>query len=404
MVRTPLIATIAFGIALAAALPANATGSTADGATPSVEVAKSSAQLKIAATTPVKLPKDPTGLVAPVALPADLDAPSPYLPQNACVPSDQTGIKKLRDLVLATYQVGGRGNSSRSCAVAGTSEHKEGRAWDWMVNVKNPAEKAAAADFLSWVTANQGANARRLGIMYVIYNKKIWAVYRAGDGWRPSVGHTDHIHVSLSWNGARANTSFWKGKTFATDYGPCAVFAGQPAVPRKTPRLTRCGATAPLVKKTSYANRMYGSNASTVKTAQGVLKIAKSGRFDVATYKAVKAYQKAHDLPITGGLDQPTWASLRPTKVKSDVSKGYDVATLATYSLKKYGSTTLKSKSAGKAVLYLQNVLGLALADSNGYFGPKTVAATKALQKSAGLKQTGVVGKAEWSALAAKTA
>jgi hypothetical protein len=56
--------------------------------------------------------------------------------------------------------------------------------------------------------------ARRLGVMYIIYNRRIWASYRAEEGWRPYVGaspHTDHIHFSFSWAGARKQTSYWDG-------------------------------------------------------------------------------------------------------------------------------------------------------------------------------------------------
>jgi hypothetical protein len=55
---------------------------------------------------------------------------------------------------------------------------------------------------------------RRLGVMYIIYNRRIWASYRAEEGWRPYVGanpHTDHIHFSFSWAGARKQTSYWDG-------------------------------------------------------------------------------------------------------------------------------------------------------------------------------------------------
>ena len=77
------------------------------------------------------------------------------------------------------------------------------------------------------------ANARRLGIMYIIWNNQIWGSYRAGEGWRaygqcaahPEPGydascHRDHIHFSLSWAGAQGRTSFWTRSVAAPDYGP----------------------------------------------------------------------------------------------------------------------------------------------------------------------------------------
>lgn len=350
-------------------------------------------------TPPVPLPKSPKGLKAPVALPKALDPPSFYLPQVSCSPRDLSGPKKLRDLVLKTYKVGSKGNISRGCT-EGVSEHSEGRAWDWMVNTKNAKEKAAAGDFLAWVTANHGANARRLGIMYVIHNKKIWAVYREKDGWRASSGHTDHIHVSFSWNGGRAATSFWTGKVQPVDYGPCARFAGQPAVLRSWANTSRCYTPSALVKKNKNTVQMYGSRAASVKTAQGLLKVSKTGVFDSATWAAVKAFQEKRDLPWTGALDIPTWGALKPADVTSDVAKGYTPASAAAYGLANYGKSTISKYATGKPVLFLQTALAMPTANRNGYFGPVTVEAVKKFQKAQGLDQTGNVTNVEWRALA----
>lgn len=350
-------------------------------------------------STPVTFPTSPKGLTAPVSLPATLDQAPAYQPQVSCSPIDLIGPKKLRDLVLATYKVGSKGNISRSCT-EGVSEHSEGRAWDWMVDTKVAKERAAAADFLAWVTANHGRNAKRLGIMYVIYNQKIWGVYRESDGWRASYGHVDHMHVSFSWNGARARTSFWTGKVQPTDYGPCARFAGQPAVLRSTARTVKCYAKAALVKKNENAIQAMGSKASSVKTAQSLLGVEKTGVFNSATWTAVKAYQLKHDLPRTGALDVPTWSSLKPADITTDVSKGYGRTAAGTYGLENYAQTTLAEHNTGKSVLFAQVALGIPVRDRNGYFGPVTTAAVKKFQLACGLPQTGTVTKVEWTALA----
>ncbi len=85
-----------------------------------------------------------------------------------------------------------------------------------MLNVNNAGEKAIADDILSWLLAtdrhgNRHANARRLGIMYMIWNHQIWSAARQAEGWRPhsSDPHTDHIHFSFSWDGALKRTSWW---------------------------------------------------------------------------------------------------------------------------------------------------------------------------------------------------
>lgn len=43
-------------------------------------------------------------------------------------------------------------------------------------------------------------NAQRLGVNYVIWNRKIWSPARDREGWRPytlSNPHTDHVHISF---------------------------------------------------------------------------------------------------------------------------------------------------------------------------------------------------------------
>jgi hypothetical protein len=70
-----------------------------------------------------------------------------------------------------------------------TTEHYEGRAVDWMFNSRVPQQKVNAEAVIAWLLAkdkagNPYANARRLGVMYLIWNNKIWGAYRPGDGWR----------------------------------------------------------------------------------------------------------------------------------------------------------------------------------------------------------------------------
>ncbi|WP_052394626.1 hypothetical protein [Kutzneria sp. 744] len=76
-----------------------------------------------------------------------------------------------------------------------------------MLSVDDPADKADAEDIIRWLLAtdkygNKNAMARRLGIMYMIWNRQMWRAYDSPDQWRPYAGpnpHTDHIHFSLSW-------------------------------------------------------------------------------------------------------------------------------------------------------------------------------------------------------------
>jgi hypothetical protein len=85
--------------------------------------------------------------VAPEKPPALVEGLSPYLPQVSCDPVAKPGTLALRSMLLATY--GGRDlGITRGCDVGATSEHKEGRAWDWGLNAAVPAEKAVATS--SW--------------------------------------------------------------------------------------------------------------------------------------------------------------------------------------------------------------------------------------------------------------
>lgn len=354
----------------------------------------------VAGVPPVTLPTAPMGVAAPAVLPAQVDPVSPYLPQVACHPVDMIGAERLRDLLIVTYGVG-RGGISRGCT-EGVSEHSEGRALDWMVDVKKPAELAAASDFLAWLTGDDGVNARRLGVMYVIYNKKIWSIYNTRAGWRKSSGHTDHVHISFSWAGARGNTSFWTGVAGTIDYGPCARFKGSPAEWTSTPRTRPCAKASAALVKTSWANRQLGRTGRTVQHAQTRLQVPVTGRFDTATWTAVRTYQRAHDLPVTGALDQPTWASLDRASVTRRVVNGYTPVKAAQYGVDKYSRTTLGYGRASKAVVILQTALGFPVADRNGYFGPVTRAAVQQVQARAGLAADGIVRAAEWKAIRAR--
>ncbi|MFP5373055.1 MAG: FG-GAP repeat domain-containing protein [Actinomycetes bacterium] len=182
------------------------------------------------------------------------DALSSYRGQTTCDPVAKPGLKALRDMVIGYYGLGRDGGIIRSCNIAARSEHQEGRAWDWMLDANNPAQRAAGDDFGLWLTATDASgevagNARRLGVMYVIWNRKIWSSSRAADGWLPYSGaspHTDHVHVSLSWDGAYQRTSWWTGVAVAQqDVGPCAVYIGEFAPAYSGPRYAPCPAAVP---------------------------------------------------------------------------------------------------------------------------------------------------------------
>jgi hypothetical protein len=148
-----------------------------------------------------------------------IEALAGYDPVTACPPAGdraaKPGVVGFRDLLNAAYGPHGSG-ISRSCTGI-TSEHWAGRALDWSLDASSQSDRAVADDIFNWLFAtdrhgNQWAMARRLGIMYIIWNHRIWGSYRAAEGWRPytrTPPHTDHIHFSFSRTGASKQTSYW---------------------------------------------------------------------------------------------------------------------------------------------------------------------------------------------------
>jgi hypothetical protein len=165
----------------------------------------------------------------PVALPEGYDVSPTYEGQAQCAPEAKVGTQKLADLIKATYGSTQTVWIPRACDIGGQSEHKEGRALDWMTSVRNPQQRANAETFLAWLLGPDQfgtpyGNAMRLGVMYIGWNDRIWRGYDTKRGWTelkgcfstPSEGsdtvcHRNHIHISLTWDGASGRTSFWDG-------------------------------------------------------------------------------------------------------------------------------------------------------------------------------------------------
>ena len=197
--------------------------------------------------TPVLLAAPAAAAPSTVTPGSAIEALAPYQGQRICQPVARPGTVALRNLVLAAYPGTGDSGIVRACSAAGASEHKEGRAWDWRVSTANPTHVRQVADLTSWLTApdehgNTAAMARRLGIMYMIWDRKIWKSYQADRGWQPYAGaspHTDHVHVSLSWAGAYGRTSYWTGTVAPFMEGPTPPPTVQPPKPAGPPIFDR---------------------------------------------------------------------------------------------------------------------------------------------------------------------
>ena len=108
-----------------------------------------------------------------------------YQPQTSCRRTPKPGVLMLADWLVA--RGGGYGPISRTCAGSSRSEHKESRAFDWLLDATDPADAALAAALLDEVlapddTGQPHALARRMGIMYIIWNDTMYASY---DGFVP---------------------------------------------------------------------------------------------------------------------------------------------------------------------------------------------------------------------------
>lgn len=372
----------------------------------------------------VTLPKPPSK-----ALPSDLDVASPYEPQRICDPVAKPGVLAFARLMTSYYQVGNTGGITRNCN-SGVTEHSEGRAWDWMLSVNDPNQKAIADSVTAWLSApdaqgHPGAMARRFGIMYIIWNRRIWGTYAPERGWAAYHGaepHTDHIHFSFSWDGAYQRTSWWTGKALTTiDYGPSS--------PSPT--------TGPQAPSSVYSILIEGASGADVALAQKVLGTTVDGDFGPQTEAALRAWQTAHGVPVTGVLDAATWAAMVrlklvpargiattpvnpapapdpapvPQPITTPVTRPITtpvtrpvtgpapvpVSTTPTGSLAAYAKTTLRRGSTGAAVIALQKALAVT---ADGAFGPLTEAAVRTFQSRHDLPATGVVGPTTWAALA----
>ncbi|WP_203568723.1 SH3 domain-containing protein [Aestuariimicrobium ganziense] len=80
-------------------------------------------------------------------------------------------------------------------------DHPSGRAVDLMI----PSWSTSAGNARGWEVATYyRANAKRLGIQYIIWDQKIWNVTRDAEGWRlmadrggSTANHKDHVHITV---------------------------------------------------------------------------------------------------------------------------------------------------------------------------------------------------------------
>lgn len=157
-----------------------------------------------------------------------------YQPPTKCIRKARAGIRLLAQHLQS--RGGAHGGISRACPEKATSEHHESRAFDWTLDANRKKDRKLAKEFLREILAadaegNKHALARRMGIMYIIWNDKQWSAYR---GFKktdyvasscvkktkkktmkklhkcsPTLRHRDHMHISLTRKAARGKLSWY---------------------------------------------------------------------------------------------------------------------------------------------------------------------------------------------------
>jgi peptidoglycan hydrolase-like protein with peptidoglycan-binding domain len=147
------------------------------------------------------------------------------------------------------------------------------------------------------------------------------------------------------------------------------------------------------VPNTSQPSVKYGDNGDAVRRAQRALRrtpntgLVVDGSFGPLTEAATKEFQQEAGLPVTGVVDEATWAALPTGDPMPVLSEG----------------------STGPAVRGLQEMLTrgayglweITPEGIDGEFGPNTAASVRAFQAWARLEVDGIVGQKTWDAAGA---
>ena len=170
--------------------------------------------------------------------PADALAPQPiedyrYDRARHCTKSPRAGTVALERWLAAHSQ--GESWGIMRCEKLSRrnySLHSEGRAIDWHLDARNPADRRAGRRLIKLLLApdragNAHALARRMGVQEIIWDCRAWwsgvqepvryspCFSRRGKPRRrvdATTAHRDHIHIGLNRMGAARLTSFWRAR------------------------------------------------------------------------------------------------------------------------------------------------------------------------------------------------
>lgn len=311
-----------------------------------------------------------------VELPEEVDEAAIFQRNVICDPVAKPGVIAVANLLGQAYDRPGY-TLARSC-IDLRSEHYDGRAVDWQLNAYDPMERRIGDAAATWLTDNDGEVARRLGIQSIIWNNRSW---HASDGiWKGYVGqspHTDHIHISLTWDGANMRTSWWTGVALTAeeiDYGPCAVVGGAYAAVPQAARTEPCDLTQFWPTDTGYATLRPGGQGAGLSLVEPLLDGPQTGQFDVETREALLVWQDEQGIPQTGVLDQLTYAAALGWELPELPDAALAVAhpDWAVTEFTAHKRAVVTEGDTGEDVKALQGALGV---EDDGIFGPLTAEA-----------------------------
>jgi peptidoglycan hydrolase-like protein with peptidoglycan-binding domain len=125
----------------------------------------------------------------------------------------------------------------------------------------------------------------------------------------------------------------------------------------------------------------YKSHGTRVKVLQRDLGVSPAdGIFGHGTSRAVKRFQRRHNLTADGIVGAATWSMIRRSRHRARSSRA--------------GGSRVQGR--GSSVRLLQRKLGIG---ADGVFGPGTLGAVKRFQRARGLTADGIVGPGTWQAL-----
>jgi len=188
-------------------------------------LAPSAGAVRVAALTP-EVPASPAEHLARLA--PDLEE---YDRATGCSRAPRLGMSAFGAWLTRTTTGSSWGTYRCERWGDGTASlHAEGRAVDWHLDARDPAQRRAGKRLIAVLLAPDSAGtphalARRMGVQELIWDCSYWSAGSAdfvpyapcfaedGEPRRrvsPTVGHLDHLHIGLTRAGAMKRTSWWR--------------------------------------------------------------------------------------------------------------------------------------------------------------------------------------------------